>query len=67
VSAISPGDTESEFLDAMYGSSEASRIHRPTYQTMSSEDVAKAALYVLGAPEHVEIHDILMRSVSQPD
>ncbi|MCU0660762.1 MAG: SDR family NAD(P)-dependent oxidoreductase [Myxococcota bacterium] len=67
VSAISPGDTESEFLKAMYGSSEAARAHQPAYQPMRSQDVAEAALHILSAPEHVEIHDILMRPVHQPD
>jgi NADP-dependent 3-hydroxy acid dehydrogenase YdfG len=31
------------------------------------EDVAGALLYMLSVPPHVQIHDIMMRSVHQPN
>jgi NADP-dependent 3-hydroxy acid dehydrogenase YdfG len=34
---------------------------------MDAEDVASAVINVLSQPGHVEIHDILLRSVEQPD
>jgi NADP-dependent 3-hydroxy acid dehydrogenase YdfG len=67
VSAISPGDTDSEFLESLYGSSQAARDHQPSYEPMRSQDVAQAALHILSAPANVEIHDILMRPIQQPD
>lgn len=67
VSSVSPGDTASEFLEAMYGSAEHAASIRPTYDSMRSEDVARAVLYALTVPGNVEIHDILMRPIGQPD
>ena len=31
------------------------------------EDVAEAVAYVLGAPAHVQVHDILLRPTEQPN
>jgi 17beta-estradiol 17-dehydrogenase / 3beta-hydroxysteroid 3-dehydrogenase len=67
VSSISPADTHSDFMTAMYTGKEAAKKAAPPYRIMDAEDVASAVINVLSQPGHVEIHDILLRSVEQPD
>ncbi len=67
VTAISPADTDTEFMASFYGSEQEARRRRPPYRALSAEDVADAVIYALGTPPHVEIHDILMRPLEQPD
>jgi NADP-dependent 3-hydroxy acid dehydrogenase YdfG len=66
VSAVSPADTETEFVERMLGA-RAARAARPAYRQLDPEDVARAVLFVLSQPPHVEIHDILLRPTAQPD
>lgn len=66
VSAVSPADTETEFVERMLGT-EAARGARPEYRRLDPEDVARAVLFLLSQPPHVEIHDILLRPTGQPD
>jgi NADP-dependent 3-hydroxy acid dehydrogenase YdfG len=67
VTAISPGDTDTGFFEAMYGSAEEATAHRAPYRMLEPEDVAKAVLFTLTAPDHVEINDVQLRPVGQPD
>ena len=64
---MSPGDTETEFMERMLGSRKAAREAAPSYAQMTPQDVADAVLYVLSTPPGVEIHDLLLRPVDQPD
>ncbi len=66
VTAVSPGDTETEFMERMLGRSEAGK-RAPEYRQMDPEDIAQAVLYILKTSPNVEIHDILMRPINQPD
>jgi 17beta-estradiol 17-dehydrogenase / 3beta-hydroxysteroid 3-dehydrogenase len=66
VTAVSPADTETEFMERMLGRQEAGK-RAPEYRQMDPEDIAQAVLYILKTPPHVEIHDILMRPINQPD
>jgi NADP-dependent 3-hydroxy acid dehydrogenase YdfG len=66
VSAVSPGDTETEFMERMLGA-KAARAARPAWRQLDPEDVARAVLFILSQPPHVEIHDILLRPTAQPD
>jgi len=66
VGAVSPADTETEFFERMLGA-EAARAARPAYRQLDPEDVARAVLFILSQPPHVEIHDILLRPTAQPD
>ena len=66
VTALSPADTETEFMERMLGRQEAGK-RMPEYRQMDPEDIAQAVLYILRTPPHVEIHDILMRPINQPD
>jgi NADP-dependent 3-hydroxy acid dehydrogenase YdfG len=67
VTAISPADTYSEFMDRYWGSAEEAAKHLPPYRKLDAKDVASAVLYAVSAPPHVEIHDILLRPIDQPD
>lgn len=61
VGMISPGMVESEFHDVASTTGEASYAFPP----LKAEDVADALVYMLSVPPHVQIHDIVMRSVHQ--
>jgi NADP-dependent 3-hydroxy acid dehydrogenase YdfG len=67
VTAISPADTDTGFFAAMYRSKKEAAKRRPPYRMLDPEDVAEAVLYALTAPPHVEIHDIQLRPIDQPD
>ncbi|MDD5309733.1 MAG: SDR family NAD(P)-dependent oxidoreductase [Deltaproteobacteria bacterium] len=67
VSAVSPGDVETELKAVMYGSVEAARAKAPLYRPLDPRDVSAAVLHALSAPAHVEVHDILLRPTGQPD
>jgi NADP-dependent 3-hydroxy acid dehydrogenase YdfG len=67
VTSISPADTDTSFFAAMYRSRKEAARHRPAYRMLDPEDVADAVLYALTAPPHVEIHDIKLRPIDQPD
>ena len=66
VSSISPGFVETEFA-AHYSQSEtiAEEIYS-RFPCLQPADMAEAVAYVLGAPEHVQVHDILVRPTMQP-
>lgn len=67
VTAISPADTDTAFFAAMYGGEGEATEHRPPYRMLDPEDVADAVFYALTAPPHVEIHDLQLRPIDQPD
>jgi 17beta-estradiol 17-dehydrogenase / 3beta-hydroxysteroid 3-dehydrogenase len=63
IGMISPGMVESEFHDVADPSG-----HSPGYAfpPLKAEDIADALLYMLAVPRHVQINDIVLRSVHQP-
>ena len=64
VTEVSPGIVDTEFQTvSSYGKSQGSSIEAP----LQGADVAHAVLYALSAPPHVEVNDVLMRPVSQPN
>jgi NADP-dependent 3-hydroxy acid dehydrogenase YdfG len=65
VSAISPGFVETEFAELYHKSTDAAKRTYGRYQVLAPEDVADAVRYVLGAPKHAQVHDILMRPTHQ--
>lgn len=67
VSSISPGFVTTEFHEVYYkGDRDKVAETRPRFQVLETDDVAAAVLYVLEAPDHVAVHDVLMRSNEQP-
>lgn len=67
VTAISPGFVETEFAEVATGSAEKARETYARYPCLKSEDVAGAVCYALGVPQHMQVHDILIRPTAQPD
>ena len=66
VSAISPGFVETEFAEVYHGRPEAARETYGRFPVLQPEDIADAVAYVLTAPQHVQVHDMLIRPTQQP-
>ena len=65
ITAVSPGFVETEFAAHYHKSEDAARATYGQYTVLQPEDVAGSVLYALSQPEHVQIHDILMRPTAQ--
>ncbi|MCB9677739.1 MAG: SDR family NAD(P)-dependent oxidoreductase [Alphaproteobacteria bacterium] len=63
VSQVSPGNVDTRFALAP---EEPSRRDFLPYAPLAAEDVAELVAYVLAAPPHVEITDVLVRPTGQP-
>ena len=67
VTQISPGMIETEFdVVRNFGNTDTSKELYSKFKCLQGDDVAQAVLWVIGAPDHVDVHDILMRPVEQP-
>lgn len=66
VGMISPGMVETEFHDRATKGEGDSHAFYGRFRPLDASDVADAMCYMLAAPRHVAIHDIVMRSVAQP-
>ena len=62
---ISPGMVATEF-HARSTRSGGKPASYSQFRVLDPQDVAQAAVYMLSTPRHVQIHDIVMRSVEQP-
>jgi len=66
VSALSPGLVETEFQSAMYPDDpEQVKSIQSSVKCLQAEDMAESVKYMLSAPPHVQIHDILVRPTEQ--
>jgi 17beta-estradiol 17-dehydrogenase / 3beta-hydroxysteroid 3-dehydrogenase len=65
VSAISPGYVETEFAAVYHGSQDVARETYARFKVLEADDVADAIAYVLGAPPHMQVHDLLLRPTDQ--
>lgn len=66
VSAISPGIVETEFFTVRHGGDvEAAKRATSAFPCLQPTDVARAVLWVLAAPEHMEVNDIIVRPTAQ--
>ena len=66
VAAISPGLVETEFQSAMFPDDPArAAAITSALPCLQAEDMADAVTYILGAPKHMQIHDILIRPTQQ--
>ena len=62
VCAVSPALVKSSFISTMHGGDAAKSDD--TYSKsphLESEDVAAAVKYIVAAPKHVQVHDIILR------
>ncbi|XP_060902896.1 dehydrogenase/reductase SDR family member 11-like [Labrus mixtus] len=64
---ISPGFVETEFFQRLYSDDPEKAVAVPlsTLKPLEAIDIANSVTYVLSAPPHVQIGDILMRPVEQ--
>ncbi|MEM7160543.1 MAG: SDR family NAD(P)-dependent oxidoreductase [Myxococcota bacterium] len=67
VSAVSPGFVRTEFAEVYDRDPGAAAETYGRYTVLEPEDIAQAVLYVVTAPDHVQVHDVLMRPTEQPD
>jgi len=66
VSAVSPGFVETEFAEHYHKSAEAAAATYGRYKVLEAGDVAAAVRYLLSAPPHVQVHDLVIRPTLQP-
>ncbi len=66
VSSVSPGFVETGFAAHYHGSEAAAREVYSRFRVLRPEDVARVVWQVLDQPEHVAVHDVLLRPREQP-
>ncbi|HUS66451.1 MAG TPA: SDR family NAD(P)-dependent oxidoreductase [Kofleriaceae bacterium] len=68
VTAVSPGFVETEFA-AVYHHGDEGRAAETyaRYKVLEAADVAEAVAYALAQPPHVQVHDVLIRPLAQPN
>jgi NADP-dependent 3-hydroxy acid dehydrogenase YdfG len=66
VSAISPGFVETEFAEHYHQSRAVAQEVYGRYRVLQPEDLAETVRYVLSAPPHMQVHDVLIRPTDQP-
>ena len=66
ITSVSPGFVETEFAEVYSGSPEQAQEIYSQFPVLQPEDIANAVWYALSQPEHVQVHDILMRPTQQP-
>ena len=68
VSAVSPGFVETEFAQ-VYAHGDEAALERTygRYAVLQPEDIASTIRFVLTAPPHMQVHDVLVRPTQQRD
>ena len=67
VSAVSPGFVETEFAEVYHRDPSAGERTYGRYPVLQPRDIASAVRYLVTAPPHVQVHDVLLRPTQQPD
>ncbi|HKK92367.1 MAG TPA: SDR family NAD(P)-dependent oxidoreductase [Longimicrobiales bacterium] len=66
VSSVDPGLVETEFSEVRFhGDSERARTVYEGYEPLRAEDVADAVAYVVNAPEHVDVFNLVLLPTDQ--
>ncbi len=65
VCAISPGFVETEFAEVMTGDADKAAEVYARFKCLTSQDIAQSVGWVLDTPEHMQVHDILIRPTAQ--
>ncbi|HOW58007.1 MAG TPA: SDR family NAD(P)-dependent oxidoreductase [Smithellaceae bacterium] len=66
VSCVSPGAANTEFSTVRFhGDTKKADMIYTGYKPLSADDIADAVLYILNAPEHVNIQNILITPTAQ--
>ena len=63
VAIVSPGYVDTEFAEVFVGPGGAPQP--PRIMQLSADDVARAVVWILTQPAHVEVHDVLLRPTQQ--
>ena len=63
IAQLSPGMVQTEFADVAFGNEHNVFANMP--KPLLAEDMANSIKFIIEAPEHVQIHDILVRPTSQ--
>jgi NADP-dependent 3-hydroxy acid dehydrogenase YdfG len=66
IGEICPGYVETGFAEHYFKSAEKARETYSRFKVLEPVDVAEAVIYMLACPEHVQVHDVLMRPTDQP-
>ncbi|KAI6651039.1 Dehydrogenase/reductase SDR family member 11 [Oopsacas minuta] len=61
VSQISPGLVDTEFKGRAMKDMTAAKVYYESNPVLTCEDISQSVLYLLSTPQHVSVHDILMR------
>ncbi|MFN8544141.1 MAG: SDR family NAD(P)-dependent oxidoreductase [Candidatus Binatia bacterium] len=65
VTAISPGYVDTEFADVFARTPGAGAELAQRMRVLDADDVARAVLWAVSQPPHVEVHDVLVRPTAQ--
>jgi len=65
ISGLSPGLVETEFSEAMTGDKDKAKKLYESISCLQAVDMAESVKFILSAPPHVQIHDILVRPTEQ--
>ena len=65
ISSISPGIVETEFAEKYSKSADEAAATYGQHPMLQADDIANAVAYLLSQPDHVEVHDILLRPTQQ--
>ncbi|MEL6128804.1 MAG: SDR family NAD(P)-dependent oxidoreductase [Cyanobacteria bacterium J06628_4] len=65
ISSISPGFVETEFAEKYSGSAEAAQQVYSQFPVLQPKDIANGVGYILSQPNHVQVHDLLLRPTQQ--
>jgi NADP-dependent 3-hydroxy acid dehydrogenase YdfG len=66
IGEICPGYVETGFAEHYFKSADKARETYSRFTVLSATDIAEAVVYMLACPEHVQVHDILLRPTDQP-
>ncbi|XP_069124695.1 dehydrogenase/reductase SDR family member 11-like [Argopecten irradians] len=65
VTGISPGLTNTDFMGKVFKDKSKGDAHCNIFKPLEPDDVVDSIIYALGAPGHVQVHDILIRPTEQ--
>ena len=66
VGEVCPGFVETGFAEHYHKSAAKARETYSQFKVLEADDVAEAVVYMLACPDHVQVHDILLRPTDQP-
>lgn len=66
VAAVSPGYVETEFVEKYHRSADVAHEIFCRFPMLQPEDIAATVIHILSQPDHVEVHDVLLRATAQP-